>query len=70
MSASKEKIPAKFQEMNILMGGNPNYGDIKKYHYNRTTGLLEDEGVTSCHNCLAVIPRNVSLCPECKAVTV
>lgn len=39
----KTIVPQKFQEMYIIMGGNPNYRDNEKLIYNRTTGLLDDD---------------------------
>ena len=39
----KLKIPPKFQDMYIIMGGNPNYGDTEDFIFNRSTCLLEDK---------------------------
>ena len=46
----KTIVPQKFQEMYIIMGGNPNYKDNEKLIYNRTTGLLEDSKKTKKQN--------------------
>lgn len=40
---TKSKIPPKFQEMYIIMGGNPNYRDTEDLIFNRSTCLLEDK---------------------------
>ena len=42
-SKSKIKIHPKFQDMYILMGGNPNYRDTENLIFNRSTCLLEDK---------------------------
>jgi len=39
----KLKIPPKFRDMYIIMGGNPNYRDTEDLIFNRSTCLLEDK---------------------------
>tara|TARA_B110000444_G_C18688958_1_gene523347 strand:+ start:46 stop:222 length:177 start_codon:yes stop_codon:yes gene_type:complete len=45
MEKEKKKtiVPQKFQEMYIIMGGNPNYRDTENFIYNKKTCLLEDK---------------------------
>jgi len=40
---NKAKIPPKFQDMYIIMGGNPNYRDNENFIFNKTTCLLDDK---------------------------
>ena len=40
---TKSKIPPKFRDMYIIMGGNPNYRDTENFIYNKKTCLLEDK---------------------------
>ena len=40
---TKTIVPQKFQEMYIIMGGNPNYRDTEDLIFNRSTCLLEDK---------------------------
>tara|TARA_R110000772_G_scaffold7352_7_gene25192 strand:+ start:1956 stop:2132 length:177 start_codon:yes stop_codon:yes gene_type:complete len=40
---TKTVVPHKFQEMYIIMGGNPNYRDTEDLIFNRSTCLLEDK---------------------------
>ncbi len=40
---TKSKIPPKFRDMYIIMGGNPNYRDTEDLIFNRSTCLLEDK---------------------------
>jgi hypothetical protein len=65
MSTLKLKIPEKFLDMYLLMGGNPNYKDMQCLTFNRKTGLLDDS-VKICSNCSEIIPLNASICPNCK----
>tara|TARA_R110002126_G_scaffold47605_5_gene133375 strand:+ start:10060 stop:10290 length:231 start_codon:yes stop_codon:yes gene_type:complete len=69
MSAIKKEIPEKFQDMYILMGGNPNYGEMEKLTFNKITGMVE-ERVKSCSKCLAIIPVNADVCTQCNSVNI
>ena len=69
MSALKEKIPAKFQDMYIMIGGNPNYADTAELKFNKKTGQMEDR-IKSCSKCLAIIPSNANVCTQCSAVSI
>mgnify|MGYP003663882813 CR=1 FL=1 len=69
MSKIEQKIPRKFEDMYILMGGNPNYQEMEKLTFNKNTGMVE-ERVKSCPKCKALIPVNSDICPTCGSVTI